>query len=79
MLVKTAATFDVAVKEIFWPLTRGRHRRARPARAERDPGALLACSTSQRITICHLVPSLLRSAWKPRNRPDGRSDPHLAT
>jgi amino acid adenylation domain-containing protein len=59
LLVKTAATFDVGVKEIFWPLIAGATLVLAPPGAERDPGALLDLLASQRITICHLVPSML--------------------
>ena len=59
LLVKTAATFDVSVKEIFWPLIAGATLVLAPPGAERDPGALLHLLESQRITICHLVPSML--------------------
>jgi amino acid adenylation domain-containing protein len=59
LLVKTAATFDVAVKEIFWPLIAGATLVLAPPGAERDPGTLLDLLESRRITICHLVPSML--------------------
>jgi amino acid adenylation domain-containing protein len=59
MLVKTAATFDVSVKEVFWPLIAGATLVLAPPGAERDPGALLRLLESQRITICHMVPSML--------------------
>ena len=59
LLVKTAATFDVAVKEIFWPLIAGATLVLAPPGAERDPDALLRLLESRRITICHLVPSML--------------------
>jgi amino acid adenylation domain-containing protein len=59
LLVKTAATFDVGVKEIFWPLIAGATLVLAPPGAERDPSALLQLLESQRITIGHLVPSML--------------------
>jgi amino acid adenylation domain-containing protein len=59
LLVKTAATFDVGVKEIFWPLIAGATLVLAPPGAERDPGALLRLMESRRITICHMVPSML--------------------
>jgi amino acid adenylation domain-containing protein len=59
LLFKTAATFDVAVKEVFWPLIAGATLVLAPPGAERDPGALLRLLETRRITICHLVPSML--------------------
>jgi len=60
MLVKTAATFDVGIKEIFWPLLAGASLVLAPAGTERDPAELLRLLESYQITICHLVPSLLQ-------------------
>jgi amino acid adenylation domain-containing protein len=59
LLQKATATFDVAVKEIFWPLLAGAAVvLARPG-VERDPAAILDAIGRHRVTIAHLVPSML--------------------
>ena len=60
VLQKTPCGFDVSVWELFWPLLAGaRLVMARPD-GHRDPGYLAATIESERITVLHFVPSMLR-------------------
>lgn len=59
LLHKTAVTFDVSIKEIFWPLLAGATLVLAEPDTERDPVALLRQLDEHDITICHLVPSML--------------------
>ncbi|MDX3192758.1 amino acid adenylation domain-containing protein [Streptomyces sp. MN03-5084-2B] len=59
MLHKTTTTFDVAVKEVFWPLLAGAELvLARPG-SQRDPDYLVELIAAAGITITHFVPSML--------------------
>jgi acyl-coenzyme A synthetase/AMP-(fatty) acid ligase/acyl carrier protein len=59
MLHKTTTTFDVAVKEVFWPLLSGAELvLARPG-SQRDPEYLADLIEAAGITITHFVPSML--------------------
>jgi amino acid adenylation domain-containing protein len=62
MLHKTASTFDVSVKEVFWPLLSGATLVLAEPGTERDPEALLDQIDRQAITITHFVPSMLELA-----------------
>lgn len=59
MLHKTASTFDVSVKEVFWPLLSGATLVLAEPGTERDPEALLDQIDGHAITITHFVPSML--------------------
>ena len=59
LLQKTALTFDVSVKEIFWTLLAGATLVLAEPGSERDPAALLHQLDENAITIAHLVPSML--------------------
>jgi amino acid adenylation domain-containing protein len=59
VLFKSSPSFDVSVKEIMWPLIAGaRLVVARPGR-QRDPEYLREIIRSRRITVVHMVPSML--------------------
>jgi amino acid adenylation domain-containing protein len=60
VLQKTSFSFDVSVKEFFWPLIAGaRLVLARPG-GHRDPAYLRRVIAEQGITVVHFVPSMLR-------------------
>ncbi|HWB38258.1 MAG TPA: non-ribosomal peptide synthetase, partial [Rugosimonospora sp.] len=59
LLHKTANTFDVAVKEVFWPLLAGATLVLADPGSQRDPQALLEQLDRHAITITHFVPSML--------------------
>ncbi|MFI6323037.1 amino acid adenylation domain-containing protein [Nonomuraea sp. NPDC050556] len=59
LLQKTPITFDVAVKEVFWPLIAGAELvLARPG-GQRDPEYLAELIGHAGITVAHFVPSML--------------------
>jgi len=61
VLHKTPFTFDVSVKELFWPLLAGaRLVIARPD-GHRDPAYLCELIIRAGITVTHFVPSMLRA------------------
>jgi amino acid adenylation domain-containing protein len=53
--------FDFSVIELFWPLLAGAAIVVVPPRAELEPRELAQLATSQRATVVHFVPSLLRA------------------
>ncbi|PWV47943.1 AMP-binding protein [Nocardiopsis sp. L17-MgMaSL7] len=57
---KTPVGFDVSVWEFLWPLAVGAA--VVPARPDghRDPAYLVGFLASQRVTVCHFVPAMLR-------------------
>jgi amino acid adenylation domain-containing protein len=59
LLHKTAATFDVSIKEIFWPLLAGARLVLATPGSEQDPQALLEQVERHGITVTHFVPSIL--------------------
>jgi amino acid adenylation domain-containing protein len=59
LLHKTAPAFDVAVKEVFWPLLAGATLVLAARGTEADPQALLGQLRDQSITVTHFVPSML--------------------
>jgi amino acid adenylation domain-containing protein len=59
LLHKTANTFDVAVKEVFWPLLAGATLVLAVPGSQRDPVALLDQMDHHAVTITHFVPSML--------------------
>ncbi|HTG34804.1 MAG TPA: amino acid adenylation domain-containing protein [Thermoanaerobaculia bacterium] len=61
MLQKTPLSFDVAIREIFWPLTTGaRLVVARPG-GHQDSRYLARLAAAERIAVLNFVPSLLRA------------------
>jgi amino acid adenylation domain-containing protein len=59
VLFKTSPGFDVSVKEIFWPLIAGCRLVVAPPEASADPEQLCRIITSSRITVVHMVPTML--------------------
>ncbi len=59
LLFKTVHTFDVAVKEIFWPLLAGARLVIAHPGAERDAYEICQHIARHRATVVHLVPSML--------------------
>jgi len=60
LVLKTPLSFDVSVRELFWPLTVGaRVVIARPG-GHQDPRCLAGIIRSHRATVMHFVPSMLR-------------------
>src|SRR5205807_1824537 len=59
ILQKTPCTFDVSVWEIFGPLIAGAVCVLADPGAHRDPGRLIQTIVTNRVTICHFVPSML--------------------
>ncbi|MEV4050072.1 amino acid adenylation domain-containing protein [Amycolatopsis sp. NPDC049688] len=62
MLHKTTTTFDVAVKEVFWPLLAGAELVLAKPGSQRDPDYLVELIEDAGITITHFVPSMLELA-----------------
>ena len=60
VLQKTASTFDVSVWEFLWPLLEGAGLVLASPNAHRDPQAIRDAVGKDRITVLHLVPSMLR-------------------
>ncbi|MEV7463440.1 amino acid adenylation domain-containing protein [Streptomyces rubiginosohelvolus] len=59
VLLKTPATFDVSVWELFWPLLTGATLVTAGPDDHRDPTALARLLREHRITTVHFVPSML--------------------
>ncbi|MFB7716208.1 non-ribosomal peptide synthase/polyketide synthase [Nocardia sp. NPDC056100] len=59
VLLKTAATFDLSVWEFYSGLLTGGRTVIAAADAQRDPARLTALIREQRVSVLHLVPSLL--------------------
>ncbi|MCB1033535.1 MAG: amino acid adenylation domain-containing protein, partial [Acidobacteria bacterium] len=59
VLQKTPLTFDVALWEVFWPLTAGARLLLAPPGAHRDPRQLVELISAEEVTVLHFVPSLL--------------------
>jgi len=59
VLLKTPASFDVSVAELFWWATTGSRLALLPAGAEHDPRALLAAIERHGVTVVQFVPSML--------------------
>ncbi|MET8846902.1 amino acid adenylation domain-containing protein [Amycolatopsis sp. NPDC004625] len=62
MLHKTTTTFDVAVKEVFWPLLAGAELVLAKPGSQRDPDYLVELIAGAGITVTHFVPSMLELA-----------------
>ncbi|HEY0451966.1 amino acid adenylation domain-containing protein [Actinophytocola sp.] len=59
LLFKTVHTFDVSVKEIFWPLIAGAQVVIAHPGAERDAHEICVHLARSEATVVHLVPSML--------------------
>jgi amino acid adenylation domain-containing protein len=59
LLFKSSIGFDVSVKEIFWPLIAGARLVVAEPFAEHDPQTLRKLIVDHRITVIHLVPTML--------------------
>ncbi|MEV6475088.1 amino acid adenylation domain-containing protein [Streptomyces sp. NPDC051657] len=59
VLLKTPATFDVSVWELFWPLLVGATLVTAGPDDHRDPAALARLLREHRVTTVHFVPSML--------------------
>lgn len=59
VLFKSSPGFDVSVKEIFWPLIAGARLVVASPGVERDPEALRDIIERRRVTVVHLVPTML--------------------
>lgn len=62
IIVKTPASFDVSVWELFWPFLHGATAIVAGPQAHRRPGEVTALIGEQRVTIAHFVPSILDEA-----------------
>ncbi|MGE5286720.1 MAG: non-ribosomal peptide synthetase, partial [Micromonosporaceae bacterium] len=62
VLQKTTIAFDVAVKEVFWPLLSGAAVVLARQGGQRDPEYLIELINRHRITVAHFVPSMLEAA-----------------
>jgi amino acid adenylation domain-containing protein len=60
VLQKTPFTFDVSVKEIFWPLLAGAQVVMAQPGGHRDPEYLRQVIARREITVTHFVPSMLQ-------------------
>jgi amino acid adenylation domain-containing protein len=60
VLHKTPSTFDVSVWELVWPLTEGATMVIAAPEGHRDPYYLRDLIISERVDLCHFVPSMLR-------------------
>ncbi|HEX5760996.1 MAG TPA: amino acid adenylation domain-containing protein [Thermoanaerobaculia bacterium] len=59
VLLKTPISFDVSVRELFWPLAAGAAVvMARPG-GQRDPAYLAELALRERVTVANFVPTLL--------------------
>lgn len=59
ILQKTPSSFDVSVREFFWPLITGARLVVAPPEAHRDPRELLRLIQDHRVSVIHFVPSML--------------------
>jgi amino acid adenylation domain-containing protein len=59
VLFKSSPGFDVAVKELFWPLIAGAKLVVAPPEASADPERLAALIRDERISVVHMVPTFL--------------------
>jgi amino acid adenylation domain-containing protein len=59
VLFKSSPGFDVAVKEVFWPLIAGAKLVVAPPEVSGDPERLAALIRDERISVVHMVPTFL--------------------
>ncbi|GAB3038737.1 hypothetical protein GCM10027285_23520 [Oleiagrimonas citrea] len=60
VLQKTPFSFDVSVWEFFWPLSNGARIVLAEPGGHKDPGYLRDLIVSEKVTVTHFVPSMLR-------------------
>ncbi|NKI43821.1 non-ribosomal peptide synthetase [Streptomyces physcomitrii] len=70
VLLKTPASFDVSVWELFWPLLAGAALVTAGPEDHRDPAALARRLREERITTVHFVPSMLAAFTAVAERAD---------
>ncbi|MFF2721830.1 amino acid adenylation domain-containing protein, partial [Streptomyces sp. NPDC058011] len=61
LLQKTPVGFDDSLRELFWPLVTGARLFMAAPGGHRDPGYLAEVIEAQRVTVLHVVPSLLQA------------------
>ncbi|MYS27397.1 amino acid adenylation domain-containing protein, partial [Streptomyces sp. SID7804] len=61
LLQKTPVGFDDSLRELFWPLAVGARLVMAEPGAHRDPAALADVIEAERVTVLHVVPSLLQA------------------
>ena len=61
VLQKTPFSFDVSVWEFFWPLLAGAKLVMAEPGGHKDPSYLAATIQSEKVTVMHFVPSMLRA------------------
>jgi amino acid adenylation domain-containing protein len=74
LLQKTAAGFDVAVWEFFWPAITGARLVLAEPGGHRDPRYLRALIAAEGVTLVHFVPSMLTAFL---DEPDAAACPSL--
>ncbi|WP_072687583.1 non-ribosomal peptide synthetase [Rhodococcus marinonascens] len=67
VLQKTSISFDVSVRELFWPLQVGARLVMAPPDADQDPAQILRVIREEDVTAVHFVPSVLDAVV---NHPD---------
>jgi amino acid adenylation domain-containing protein len=77
MLQKTTIAFDVAVKEVFWPLLAGAAIVLAKPGGQRDPEYLIELIDRHQVTVAHFVPSMLEAALAYAQRTDRAFGPRL--
>lgn len=60
-LFKTPTTFDVSVPDVFFPLAFGGVVVIAPPEAHKDPAAIAALITAERVSVVQFVPSMLEA------------------
>ncbi|MFH9405272.1 amino acid adenylation domain-containing protein [Streptomyces sp. NPDC017638] len=61
LLQKTPVGFDDSLRELFWPLAVGARLVMAEPGAHRDPASLADVIEAERVTVLHVVPSLLQA------------------
>ena len=60
-LQKTPCSFDVSVREFFWPLMTGAELTVAEPGAHRDPARIAGLIRQRRVTVVNFVPSMFRA------------------
>ncbi|HEX8431075.1 MAG TPA: amino acid adenylation domain-containing protein, partial [Longimicrobium sp.] len=60
LLQRLSFSFDVSVREFFWPLSVGARIVVATGESHRDPDVLIETLRRERIAVVHMVPSLLQ-------------------
>jgi amino acid adenylation domain-containing protein len=61
LLLKTPSSFDVVVRELFWPLVTGARIVVAAPGGHRDPAYIADLIEREQITVVHFVPSMLQA------------------